>query len=430
MKYRQQIIQLALPAMMENILQMLMGIVDNYLVAKISLVAVSGVSIANNIITIYQAIFIALGAAVSSLIAKSKGEENDNKQERFLSDALSITLILSLLLGLISWLGAGTLLRWLGTDQVVTQVGGSYLSIVGGLTISLGLLTIFGAMLRAEGNSKLPMYVSLLTNFINAVLAVFAIFIFRFGIVGVALATVVSRFIGVFILARRLPIKKMIKTLRFFVSRELLDIALPSAGERLMMRAGDVIIVVIIVHFGTKVVAGNAIGETLTQFNYMPGMAVATATIIMVAHQLGSQEKTSISIILRESYLLSSVSMFCIGGLVFLSGHFLSQLFTNDITALEASYVVLLYSLLGGPATAGTLVYTALWQGLGKAKFPFYATTFGMWLIRIVVGYLLGIVFQLGLTGVWLATVFDNIFRWTYLRITYKKMVAMQEGKD
>ena len=76
MNQRKKIVQIALPAMAENLLQMLMGVVDNYLVAQIGLVAVSGVSVANNIITIYQAIFIALGAAVSSLVAKSLGEDN------------------------------------------------------------------------------------------------------------------------------------------------------------------------------------------------------------------------------------------------------------------------------------------------------------------------------------------------------------------
>lgn len=70
MRYSKEIIQLAIPAMIENILQMLMGVVDNYLVAQLGVVAVSGVSVANNIITIYQAIFIALGAKYSKSIGQ------------------------------------------------------------------------------------------------------------------------------------------------------------------------------------------------------------------------------------------------------------------------------------------------------------------------------------------------------------------------
>ena len=66
-----KILNIALPAMAENLLQMLMGIVDSYLVAQVGIVAISGVSVANNIITIYQAIFIALGASSASVIILS-----------------------------------------------------------------------------------------------------------------------------------------------------------------------------------------------------------------------------------------------------------------------------------------------------------------------------------------------------------------------
>lgn len=113
--------------------------------------------------------------------------------------------------------------------------------------------------------------------------------------------------------------------------------------------------------------------------------------------------------------------MFAVGAVVYFSGNQLTHLFTTNEAALEASLVVLFYSFIGGPATAGTLIFTATWQGLGNAKLPFYATTVGMWVIRIVTGYVLGIVLHFGLTGVWLATVADNVFRWIFLYILYRK---------
>ena len=230
-------------------------------------------------------------------------------------------------------------------------------------------------------------------------------------------------------LASQLPIKKIIKNIRWTLDRDLIKIALPAAGERLMMRAGDVVIVAIIVKFGTEVVAGNAIGEILTQFNYMPGMGVATATVILVAHSLGQKNTKDIKQLVRDSYLISTIMMLCVGALVYVFGGHLTYLFTTNQTALTASLVVLFYSFVGGPATAGTLIYTAAWQGLGNAKLPFYATTFGMWVIRIISGYVLGVSLHLGLTGVWLATVADNVFRWIFLYILYKKyMNSFQES--
>lgn len=415
--------------MMENLLQMLMGVVDNYLVAQVGLVAMSGVSVANNIITIYQAIFIALGAAVSSLVAKSIGEKNAKKSLHYQSESLLITLGLSLVLGLISILLGKTILTWLGTEAAVTQAGGLYLAVVGGLIFSLGLMTTLSAFLRALGKPQLPMYISLLTNVLNAGLSAIAVFVFQWGILGVACSTVLSRLIGTMLLASQLPIKKIIKNIRWILDRDLVKIALPAAGERLMMRAGDVVIVAIIVKFGTEVVAGNAIGETLTQFNYMPGMGVATATVILVAHSLGQKNVHEIKQLVRESYIISVVLMLLVGATVFFSGGYLTHLFTNNQAALAASLVVLFYSFVGGPATAGTLIFTAAWQGLGNAKLPFYATTFGMWVIRIISGYVLGVSMNLGLTGVWLATVADNIFRWIFLYILYRKYIKnLQES--
>lgn len=78
--------------------------------------------------------------------------------------------------------------------------------------------------------------------------------------------------------------------------------------------------------------------------------------------------------------------------------------------------------------TAGTLIYTALWQGLGNAKLPFYATTIGMWLIRIVLGYLLGVTLGLGLPGVWTGTLVDNGFRWLFLQRLYSRKMKKLNG--
>lgn len=421
MKNRKEIISLSVPAMLENILQILMGVVDNYLVSQIGLIAVSGVSVANNIIVIYQALFIAIGSAVSSLVAKSRGSEDTKRYHRYVSDSVLLTVVISLILGILTLMFAESFLTWLGTDSKVSLAGASYLKLVGGTTFSMGLMTTFGAILRANGHPKLPMYVSFGVNILNAILASFMIYLFHLGVVGVALATVFSRLVAVCLLARKLPMLKIIKNTTFRISSELLSLVLPSAGERLMMRAGDVVIVAVIVGLGTKVVAGNAIGETLTQFNYMPGMAVATATVILVAQSIGQRERDKIDDLIKDSYLIASTTMFLMALLVFLNGYFLSSQFSSDKLAIQSSCTVLLYSMICGPFTAGTLIYTAVWQGIGNARLPFYATTFGMWGIRIIVGYLLTVVFKMGLSGVWIATIIDNAFRFLFLKSLFQK---------
>ena len=151
-----KIMNIALPAMAENFLQMLMGMVDNYLVASLGLIAISGVSVASNIITIYQAIFIALGAAISSLISKTLAQGDKENLAYHTAEAIKLTLLLSLLLGLISLLFGRQMLNLLGTEKAVAEAGGLYLALVGGTIVLLGLMTSFGALVRVTRNPRFP----------------------------------------------------------------------------------------------------------------------------------------------------------------------------------------------------------------------------------------------------------------------------------
>ncbi|HEL2384110.1 TPA: MATE family efflux transporter [Streptococcus suis] len=415
-KHTKELLRIALPAMAENILQMLMGMVDSYLVASLGLVALSGVSLANNILAVYQAIFIALAAAISARLAQMLGQGNTEKVGYLASASLKVTLFVSLVLGAVAVLAGPFLLSGLGAEVPVAQAGGLYLMLVGGGILFLGLMMSFGAMLRALGQPRFPMYISLLSNLLNALFSAFAVFVLHAGVAGVALGTVLSRLIGCFLLWAKfaLPLEKWTWSL----DRELIRLALPTTGERLMMRAGDVVVVALITGLGTAVVAGNAIGETLTQFNYMPAMGIATATIILTAKH--RQEQAEVEDIFKKSFFLSLLFMLLVAATTYLSGPLLISLYSKEPQVVQASQTVLLYSMLGVPFTAGTLIMTALWQGLGNARLPFYATTIGMWLVRIGIAYLLVTFYKIGLSAIWIATILDNAFRAGVLFFQYR----------
>ncbi|HEL1639257.1 TPA: MATE family efflux transporter [Streptococcus suis] len=411
------LLKIALPAMAENILQMIMGMVDSYLVAFLGLVALSGVSVASNIMAIYQAIFIALAAAVASLLAHAVGQGGQEGISRAAGEALKLTILLSLILGLLSIVFGQSLLSLLGTEPAVAQAGGLYLAIVGGGILFLGLMTSLGAILRATGRTQLPMYISLLSNFLNAVLSALAVLVLDLGIVGVAIGTVLSRLIACLILWRSLGMS--LPPLNLHLDRKLLALALPATGERLMMRAGDVVVVGLITGLGTAVLAGNAIGETLTQFNYTPALGLATATVILTAKAQGQSEK--INSLRKASLVLTTGLMVVIALGIYLAGPLLIGIYTQDSVASQASMTVLTFSLVGVPFTAGTLIYTALWQGLGNAKLPFYATSFGMWCVRILVAHLLLTFTDVGFVAIWIGTVLDNVFRAGFLAWFYAR---------
>lgn len=426
MTYRKRILQIALPAMAENVLQMLMGVIDNYFVAHISLAAVSGVAIANNIITLYQALFIAMGSAISSLLARSIGQGDEGRELNYMADAIMLTLLLSIFIGLLNLVFGRPILVALGARSQVLGNGYSYLLVVGGQMVALAMLTTLGAIVRVKGLAKIPMHVSLLTTILNALMSGLSIYVFDLGVLGVAWSTVLSRWIGIMILASFLPMGAIIRKMKVRLNLEMLSLALPAAGERIMMRLGDLFILMIVVHLGTRIVAGNAIGESISQFNYMPGMAVATATLIPIAQFLGSQKDDDIEPFVKEAFKLSTIIMVIFSLFIFLLSSTLIAYFTEDKIASNAARVVLFFSMISAPATSGTLVYTAVWQGLGNSKLPFYATTIGMWFVRILLGYFLAIQLRLGLEGVWLATAMDNSSRWFILKRQFDKREKFQ----
>ncbi len=426
MTYRKRILQIALPAMAENVLQMLMGVIDNYFVAHISLAAVSGVAIANNIITLYQALFIAMGSAISSLLARSIGQGDEGRELKYMADAIMLTLLLSIFIGLLNLVFGRPILVALGARSQVLGNGYSYLLVVGGQMVALAMLTTLGAIVRVKGLAKIPMHVSLLTTILNALMSGLSIYVFDLGVLGVAWSTVLSRWIGIMILASFLPMRAIIRKMKVRLNLEMLSLALPAAGERIMMRLGDLFILMIVVHLGTRIVAGDAIGESISQFNYMPGMAVATATLIPIAQFLGSQKDDDIEPFVKEAFKLSTIIMVIFSLFIFLLSSTLIAYFTEDKIASNAARVVLFFSMISAPATSGTLVYTAVWQGLGNSKLPFYATTIGMWFVRILLGYFLAIQLRLGLEGVWLATAMDNTSRWFILKRQFDKREKFQ----
>ena len=193
-----------------------------------------------------------------------------------------------------------------------------------------------------------------------------------------------------------------------------------------MMRAEYVVIMSLVVSLWTEALAVNAVGEVLTQFNYMPAFGVATAPIMQVARAVGENNWKRVDEVSKQTFWLSFVLMLPLTLSIYALGIPLTHLYTTDPVAVEASVLVALFSLLGTPMTTGTVIYTAIWQGLGNARLPFYATSIGMWCIRIGTAYLMGIVLGWGLPGIWAGTLLDNGFRWLFLRYRYQSYMSLK----
>ncbi|GAE44856.1 multi antimicrobial extrusion (MATE) family transporter [Mesobacillus boroniphilus JCM 21738] len=252
---------LAIPAVIENFFQTILGFVDTYFVSKIGLAEVSAVGVTNAVLAIYFALFMAIGVAANVRIANFLGANLPEKARHISQQSIVFAAIFGILTGIITLIFAEPLLKLMGIEAEVLEAGALYFRIVGIPSIVMSFMFVLSAILRGAGDTKSPMKVSIVINVINAVLDYVLIFGFLFipemGIVGAALATVFSRLIGSIALFYYVNRTETLTFRRDYWSidkthlKELTTLGAPAAGERLVMRAGQ------IVYFGFVVASGR-----------------------------------------------------------------------------------------------------------------------------------------------------------------------------
>lgn len=427
------ILALAVPAMIENILQTVVGFVDTLFVSKIGLVEVTAVGIANAILAVYMAIFMALGTGTSALIARSVGAKDFEKAKSIAKQATWIAIPIGLLFGLISLFFAEPLLKIMGAEPNVLEVAVTYFRIVAVPSVFISLMFVFGSILRAAGDTKTPMKVSVWINIVHIVFDYLLIFGFwkfgGLGITGAAWATVIARILGTIALYRYIVKSKLHFSLFDGFSfndspRSLIKLSTPAAAERLIMRLGQVLYFGLIVHIGTATYAAHTIAGNIEIFSYMPGYGLAVAATTLVGQNLGANQK-------KEAYSYGMLTtgiavlfMSFIGVILYFFSPWFVIWFTTDKNVIDMVTTALRIDAFAQPALAIGLVLAGALQGAGDTKSPMYSTAVGMWVIRVIGVYILGIQMGMGIAGVWLSILIDLFVRAGYLLLRFKKKMA------
>lgn len=422
------IIALAVPAMIENILQTVVGFVDTLFVSKLGLNEVTAVGVANAVLAVYIAIFMALGVGTSSLIARNIGAGNIDKAKSIARQSTIISAIFGLLFGLITLFFSEPLLRLMGAKANVLADGVTYFQIVAIPSIFISLMFIFGSILRASGDTKTPMKVSWWINFIHIGLDyvfIFGIFGFKgFGVAGAAWATVIVRLIGTLALYFYINRSKISFTFFGSYSKEdsfsILKISTPAAIERLIMRLGQVLYFGLIVKIGADTYAAHSIAGNIETFSYMPGYGLAIAVTTLVGQSVGAKRS-------KEAYQYGMMTtwiavgfMSFVGVLLYFLSPWFATWFTTDKNAIDMVVTALRIDAFAQPALAIGLVLAGALQGAGDTKSSMYSTAIGMWVIRVLGVYILGIHFDMGIAGVWLSIAIDLYVRAVFLLIRFR----------
>jgi putative MATE family efflux protein len=425
------ILVLAIPAVVENFFQTTLGFVDTYFVSKIGLVEVSAVGISNALLAIYFAVFMSLGVAVNVFISNYLGANQHEKARHIAQQAIISALFLGIIFGAVTLFFAEPLLRLMGIAPNVLEAGSVYFRIVAIPSVLMSLMFVLSSILRGSGDTKSPMIISIVINIVHALLDYVLIFGFSFipplGIIGAAWATVFARLIGTLGLYFYIRKSKVISFVKEYWridwkhQWELVSLGSPAAGERLVMRAGQIVYFGFIVALGTNTFAAHQIAGNIEIFSYMIGYGFATAATILVGQQVGANKYEEAKQYAKLCTYLSVVFMTIIGAILFFFGGWAGSFFTQDSKVIGEIKIALQISGLFQPFLAFVLVLTGAFQGANNTKFPMYLTAIGMWAIRTLFVYLLGLRLGWGLMGVWIAIGIDIIVKGIVLWIKFSR---------
>jgi putative MATE family efflux protein len=422
------ILKLAIPATIENILHALVGFIDTLMISRIGLIAVTAIGISNNILAVYLAVFIALGVGTSSLISRYLGSGKVDDAKKIAIQSTGLSIITGIIFGLITMFFGKQILGIMGAESEVIENAISFFYIVGGTSVFISLVTVFGSILRATGDTKSPMIVNTIVNILNVIIDYIFIFglgpIPAMGVLGTAIGTVVSRIIGSIIMF--LKIKKTSLSFKFgeiFKQSnytELIELSIPAALERLVMRLGQVVYFGLIVSIGVKTYAAHTIAGNIEVFTYMPGYGLTTAASILVGNSIGAGNK-------KEAFEYGTLAVkigviiMSMGGIVlYFSSPWFATWFTQDSEVIEKIITALHIDAFAQIPVAISVIFAGALQGMGDTKSPLYSTVIGMWGIRVLGIYILCVKFNMDIAGIWISILIDITIRAIFLTIRFR----------
>ncbi len=432
-KMLKTIILLAVPIILENLMQVTMGLADNYFVSRLGTAAIAGVGITNLIMNIYLSFFFAVGVGTTALVSRHLGAKEPEKASESAQQSLLLSIFLGLAVGAISLIFCEPILMLLGLDESLISVAKPYFLAVMVPTVFLSMSIMISSSLRGAKDTETTMKIALISNLINIVLDPILIFgclgIPGMGIVGAGIATSFSRLVGLLLLMKKTSmansrIRIDYRNAFIFDKRKMnsiLRIGIPVATERLFMRLGQLVYFGFIISIGTEVYAAYVISGTLDSFAYIPGIGIGGAAAALVGTSLGAGKKEEAYRYGMGSLFIGTLFMIAIGAGNYLFAPTIADIFTKDPIVHGNIIFIMRIMALAQPLVAITLIITPSLQGAGDTKIPMIYTLVGIWLFRVLGCYVLVHRMGYGVTAVILTVYLDLFIRSFLLILRYRK---------
>lgn len=405
------IILLAIPMVLEMLMESLFGIVDIYFVARLGADSVATVMLTESTLMLVFGIALGLSMATTAVVARRIGEKDPEGAARASVQSIIIGFVISIIVGAIGIIFAPHLLELMGASAAVIATGHRYTAVLVGGSLVIFMIFLMNAIFRGAGDPALAMRTLWLANAINIVLDPCLINGWgpfpRLGVMGAAVATTTGRGIGVLYQIHalttgksRVRIHKEQMRLDLDVMWRLIKVSITGMIQFIIATASWMGLIRIASLFGTTAVAGYGLGIRIFLFVILPSWGLSNAAATMVGQNLGAGHPDRSE---RAVYQTGFYNMFYMGALsivfLFAAPH-LAAFFTNDQAVANVAITLLRILSLGNLCYAWGMVLVQAFNGSGDTATPSMINFFCYWMFQIPLAWFLATIVGMGPKGV------------------------------
>lgn len=414
---------LAWPSLVENILQTMLVFVDLVFVGQLGPDAIAGVGLGGQLAFLLQVLFMGLAVGNTALVARSIGAQDKPEGERIAKQSLLIVGVISVFIAVVGYVFSRPIIDTMGATESVNAIGSGFLSVTSIFSIALGVMFIGGGTLRGSGDTFTPMLITGFINIINIALdyaLIFGNFGFpKLGPVGSAYATSIARMVGaaliLYVLFRRGSVLKLTARGGWGFHRDaiarIVNIGGPTAVEQVVFQLGFLVFAALAVSLGTADLAAQQIAFNIAGFSILPAFAFGVAAMTLVGQNLGAKNVERAEASAWQALKSGMVWMILMGLGFYVWRTWLVGLYTDDRDVQRLGEMCMVFIAFAQPLQATSIVLSQALRGAGDTRATLLYTFIGIWLVRVGLGYVLGISLQMGLFGMWLGWFADFFAR-------------------
>ncbi|MGJ8663153.1 MAG: MATE family efflux transporter [Marinicella sp.] len=401
-------IRIGIPAALGMVFNTLYNLTDNWFAGQISDVALSGLSIASIVFALFLALGMGLQSGTSAMVAADVGKKNRDQVIAWINCSHGITWFLSLVILILGLLFAQDLLNYLSDDQEIVGLAWDYTSVILFGNVCFNLTSCFAGALIAHGNTTSYRNVLIFGFFANWLLNPLFIFVFDFGVAGLAWSTLIIK-VGssVYLLAvlKNEVNSWSIPKYNWDHWKQLLAQIMPASMNMLTIIVGGFITIYFISQFGDYPVAGYSVGIRIEQLLLMPALGLNASVMALVGQNYGAGNIDRVKEIYAKSLKIALlISVFFIPTMIFLSPLMLTQ-FTNNQEIIDVGVYYLRADAFAFYGYMLLFCSNALLQAIKQPMFPLVIGILRQMILPIIAFYILIEVFGHGLYSIFWAIV-------------------------